>query len=202
METIGDYLFAFAVYGGIFLVVGGLIYLAIWLLRPKKEVVENWRQAEMALGLTYKQPRVGYPILEGQFANYSVKLQGSPASGGGNTRSTPAQTHYTAFHSNGKMPILRLEVDDDIFLRGDREVGDPDFDEKFQISFAKEAVARNVFSDPAVRQKIMALNYPVVYINKDQVTVSEKDVQGDPNIMRDRLQLAVALAQTVENLRP
>ena len=197
METIGDYLFAFAVYGGIFLVVGGLIYLAIWVSRPKKEIVENWRQAEMALGLTYKQPRVGYPILEGQFANYNVKMQGSPPG-----RDIPAKTHYTVFHSNGKMPILRLEVDDDIFLRRDREVGDPDFDEKFQISFAKEAVVRNVFSDPTVRQRIMALNYPVVYINNDQITVSEKDVQGDPDIMRDRLQLAVTLAQTVENLRP
>lgn len=202
MDSIGEILFGVGVYAAIFLVVGSLIYLAYLATRPKKELVESWRQAEMALGLRYKQPRVGYPILEGHFENYTVRLQGSPPSGSsGTTRSTPAQTHFTVFHSNNKMPLLRLEVDDDFFLRGDREVGDAEFDKKFQISYAKEPIVRKVFSDPTVRQRIMALIYPVIYINNEQLIVTETKLHEDPEIMRDRLQLAVNLAQIVENLQ-
>ena len=201
MDSIGEILFGVGVYAAIFLVIGGLIYLAIWALRPKKELVQSWRQAEMALSLTFKQPRVGYPILEGLFENYNVWLQGSPGSAGTNSsRSSPPQTHYAVFHANSKMPILRLEVDDDFYLRGDREVGDVEFDKKFQISYAKESIVRNVFGDPGVRQRIMDLSYPVIYINNEKVIVSEAGVQEDPEIMRDRLQLAISLTQTVENL--
>ena len=196
METVGDFLFVFGVWAGIISLVGTLIYFFIKAQTMAPEIRIAWEEAEMLLGLYLKSPRVGFPSLEGTYDNQSVKLRASPANNGKDP--SPEMTHYTVYHKNNKMPILQLQLDNDFFLTRDKEVGDIEFDDKFHITYANQEVVKTVFADVAIREKILDLRRPLIYINKKRLVISEIGIQDDPQIIKLHLELAVELANQVE----
>lgn len=183
---------------GLLVILGGVVYLIIWLNRPSERVLAGWQEVAAMTELTVHNPLFGFARLEGMFNGRFVTVTTNAAylSTRGNMSSSPPTTHYTVQHNRTDKPRARLSR------------GTVAYNEFLEHGFQGNGAASSgigtkpdllwaLFADAAMRRRFKEDELSVVVDWKNLRLVAFEH-QHESAVIQEMLQLVIELVNRLE----
>lgn len=173
----------------LFLLIAGVTFAAI--LQQWTKSVTAWKAAAQSLGVEYRKPTFGYPQLRGTVDGFNVEARIRKS---GNTMFSRYEASFPPLgfdlHVRRSTGLVRLA---EMFGAQDVTLGEPTFDELFQVQSSQPERAAQVLTPP-VRNALIAMAKSNPKLTESTITVERRKQDRDPAVITRTVRQVVELA--------